>query len=86
MTPAEFQEWKVYFNIEPFGARRADIHAGLIASVIANVNRDSKTKPEPFSIEDFMLFERQYVPEETEEQAAMRLLAQSAALRARAKQ
>jgi hypothetical protein len=45
-----------YASIEPFGEERADLRAGIIASVIANSNRDRKRKPEPFSPYDFMAF------------------------------
>lgn len=34
--------------------RRQDYRAGMIASIIANVNRDPKQRPEPWSPEDFM--------------------------------
>jgi hypothetical protein len=34
--------------------RRADSRAALVASVIANVNRDTKRKPQPFTVADFL--------------------------------
>ena len=33
---------------------RADFRAGMVCSLIANVYRDAKRKPEPFTPEDFM--------------------------------
>jgi hypothetical protein len=45
-----------YAGIEPFGEEAADLRAGIIASVIANVNRDRKRKPDPFTPLDFMPF------------------------------
>ena len=41
-----------YFTLEPFGDEW--LRTALIASVIANANRDAKVKPEPFKPEDFM--------------------------------
>lgn len=49
----EFAEWMAYAKIEPFGPEREDQRAGVIAALIANVNRDSKSKPEPFTVEEF---------------------------------
>jgi hypothetical protein len=45
-------EWQIYESIEPFGEQRADLRAGIIASVIANVNRGKGQKP--FTATDFM--------------------------------
>ncbi|KGD19971.1 hypothetical protein DR60_4353 [Burkholderia pseudomallei] len=45
ISSAEFGEWIAYFSIEPFGERIADLRAGTIASVIANVNRTPNTPP-----------------------------------------
>lgn len=38
----------------PIGPIRDDIRAGIIASIIANVNRDTKKKVKPFSPLDFV--------------------------------
>ena len=45
-----------FAGIEPFGEERADVRAGIIASVIANVNRDAKKRSQPFAPSDFMPF------------------------------
>jgi inner membrane protein involved in colicin E2 resistance len=37
-------EWEIYAAIEPWGEERADLRAGIIASVIANVNRGKGQK------------------------------------------
>lgn len=47
-----------YSHLEPFGEERADLRAAMIASLIANANRDSKKHPSPFTIDDFMLIRR----------------------------
>lgn len=54
----EFLEWMEYYSFEPFGEWRADVRSGLVASVIANVNRDPTKVPEPYTSEDFMLFNK----------------------------
>lgn len=45
-------EWIAYSRIEPFDEERADLRAGIVASVIANTNR-KKGSP-PFKAKDFM--------------------------------
>jgi len=61
-----------YYRLEPFGWERADLHAGIVASTIANVNRDKKRRAKPYSPKDFIIsFDEQYIepevmsPEET---------------------
>ena len=49
----EFAEWLAYSNLEPFGPEREDQRAGMIAAIIANVNRDPAKRPEPYDVEDF---------------------------------
>jgi hypothetical protein len=43
-----------YAKIEPFGEERADLRAGIVASTIANVNRDPKRRVKPFTPDEFM--------------------------------
>ncbi len=43
-------------RIDPWDQGRADLRAGIIASVIANVNRGKRTKA--FSAKDFMPYEQ----------------------------
>lgn len=47
-------EWMAYYCIEPFGEYRADYRAGLISSVIAEVNRNPKKQKRPFRVRDFI--------------------------------
>lgn len=49
----QFVAWQEYAYLEPFGEGRADLRSGIVASVIANVNRDPK-KGRAFKPEDFM--------------------------------
>lgn len=48
MSAAELAQWAEYADVEPFGSHFDDLRAGTIASAIYNVNRDPKTRPEPF--------------------------------------
>lgn len=69
MSSAEFLEWMVYYGLEPFGELRGDLRAGVIASTIANVHRDKKSKS--FKPSDFLLFSetgQESQPETPEEQ------------------
>lgn len=43
-----------YHQLEPWGEERADLRAGIIASTLANINRDPKRHPEPYGATDFM--------------------------------
>ncbi len=36
LSYAEFQEWCLYYQVEPWGDERADLRAGIVASTIAN--------------------------------------------------
>lgn len=54
LRPSELGLWAALWRIEPWGEDRADLRSGIVASVMANIWRDSKKKPEPFSAEDFM--------------------------------
>lgn len=50
----DFAEYWVHFGLEPWGLEREDLRAGIVASTIANANRDAKKKPRPFTPEQFM--------------------------------
>jgi hypothetical protein len=54
MSAREFDDWRTYAQLEPFGEERADWRMGILASVIANANRDDKKHPNPFEPKDFM--------------------------------
>jgi hypothetical protein len=62
----EFTEWMAYYRLEPWGDAVADLRHGVLSSLIANANRDSKSRPQPFSPEDFIYWtadDRDDVPE-----------------------
>jgi len=52
MTSRDIAEAMAYNRLAPFGEKRADLRAGIIASVIANSNASSKSKT--FKPQDFM--------------------------------
>jgi hypothetical protein len=53
MTAPELREWQEYYDLEPFGEERADLRMGILASLIANVNRSSKSS-KTYTAKDFM--------------------------------
>lgn len=67
-----------YAAIEPWGEEQANWRAGLITSTIANVHRDSRKKPQPFTPEDFMPHERLATTNDVAEQERIEILRQRA--------
>lgn len=45
-----------FYQIDPFGGVRGDVQAGMIASVLANIHRDTKKRAKPYEVTDFMPF------------------------------
>jgi hypothetical protein len=54
LSAKELSDWADFYAREPWGSEAAFLRSGIIAATIANVNRNSKTHPEPFSPMDFM--------------------------------
>ena len=55
MPAALLAEWMAFNQVEPVSlGYRGDVQAGIVASLIANVNRDVKSRKEPYEAEDFM--------------------------------
>lgn len=44
LSYAEFCEWCLYYQIEPWGEDRADLRAGIVASTIANYAGKTRSK------------------------------------------
>jgi hypothetical protein len=57
LSARELDEWLIFWQLEPWGPIRDNMHAGLIASTIANVNRRKGSAPIRFS--EFMLLDRE---------------------------
>lgn len=45
MSAAEFGEWMALYQLEPWGEARADVAAGQVAALIANVHRGRDAPP-----------------------------------------
>lgn len=69
MSAAEFAEWKAFFRLEPWGEKRADARAALLAMVMANLWRGPDS--EPANMETFMLPTAEQTEEELEEEAEL---------------
>ena len=55
LSYAEFQEWCLYYQIEPWGEDRADLRAGIVASTIANyAGKERSNGADPALPADFM--------------------------------
>ncbi len=55
LTARELAEFEELYRLDPWGPERGDLAAGIVASTIANVNRDPK-RGEPFRPSDFMAY------------------------------
>jgi len=60
MTPKEFEKFaKQYLERTKLDRILADRRTARICSIIANVNRDIKKKPKPYTEDDFMPKEKE---------------------------
>lgn len=55
MSAGQLEEWRAYYELEPWGGYRGDLQAGITASALWNIYRDRRKKQEPFTPEDFVL-------------------------------
>lgn len=51
----ELRDWRAYADLEPFDETRADYRAASIVWAVVNMNRDTKKKPRPWPLKDFLL-------------------------------
>lgn len=58
VSARELADWGAYWSVEPWGAERDNIHAGIVAAMVFNVHRGKDAEPRKF--EDFLL--REVVP------------------------
>lgn len=56
MPYADFLELQELSEIEPWGLRVQDAMSAHTISVMANLKRDPKVRPDPYKIQDFLLF------------------------------
>jgi hypothetical protein len=52
MSQRELEEWKAFYELEPWGTRPADLRAGIVASTVANTAR--RKGAAPFRPKSFM--------------------------------
>ncbi len=74
MSSEELTEWIAYHSISPIDDSRGDLQAGIVASIVANVNRSAKSPA--FKPTDFMPYLDQQEPQSSNpfiEQAKRRL-------------
>ncbi len=53
MPMADYEQWKLYAQLEPFGSHYDDLRAGQIVAATYNVNRDPAKHPDPFGALEF---------------------------------
>ena len=56
MPQHEFIGWIEFYACEPWGLAVADTFNAHAISVQVNLERDAKTRPEPYAIKDFLVF------------------------------
>ena len=56
ITSSQLAGWMAYAAIEPFGEYRSELRHGQQMALQANINRDSKRKPQPYTPAEFMNF------------------------------
>ena len=63
MSGRQLAEWQAYWQVEPFGAPAEFWRAGMLAALLANVNRSKKTdrvmKPDDYMPSSFTASEEQ---------------------------
>jgi len=63
MSSAEYTLWQMEFALAPWDEMRADLRAGVVAATIANIYRDRKAHPKPFSAADYMPYAEKPKPQ-----------------------
>jgi hypothetical protein len=56
MSVEEFVAWRAFDQLSPIDGQREVRQAALIATILANVHRDTKRYPQGFSIDDHDLY------------------------------
>jgi len=77
----ELSEWMLYEQMEPFGDTLTDMHASQLAYLLAETNRDTKKRKDPFKPDDFSLRFRE--PKTQQQDARSSLLKLASALGAK---
>jgi hypothetical protein len=56
MPAREFDRWRQFYDIRPFGETAAYLRSAQTSMMLANINRDAKKHPEGYPLSDFLLF------------------------------
>lgn len=54
MGASEYEDWMLYYRVEPWGAYRDNLHAGIIASAVINSSMN-KRRGTSVTANDFVL-------------------------------
>ena len=65
-SPAEFTEWKAFWNLDPWGEERADLRIGQLCAMIGNALRRKGGRK--FKVTDFYLSDRRGMRKQTPDQ------------------
>ena len=54
ISSKELSEWMAFYGLEPFGYVASMHGSAIVSSVIAEVNRNTEKRSEPFSAQEFL--------------------------------
>jgi hypothetical protein len=75
LNAKDLAEWEAYFMLEPHGDERLDWNFAQLCQLLANCNRNSKSKPTPYKMRDFKLdFDNEPKPTQTAEEMKRAIL------------
>ena len=64
MPMSEYMSWQQYYLIEPWGLRPQDAMHAHLAVILANANRNTEVRPDPYELKDFLLYAPEVEPKE----------------------
>jgi hypothetical protein len=64
VSARDLDEMREFYQLEPWGSWRDNVHAGIIASVLCNIHRSKDS--DPFTYEDFLMMSQEEAQERTE--------------------
>ncbi|CUS04243.2 protein of unknown function [Candidatus Promineifilum breve] len=51
---SEIATWEAVRDLAPFGLRGEWVRSAALQALVANVNRDAKRRPQPYTLNDFL--------------------------------
>lgn len=54
LTAKQLGDWLAFYRLEGDRENRAELRSGTLCALLAEINRDSAKRPEPFQPRDFM--------------------------------